>query len=412
LNSCLNDPHSPCSPESTLFIVVSKTFTTIETMTNAASAKEWMLKKGVPQESVGKFHFVAVSTNESAISKFGIPADDKHVYRFWDWVGGRYSLWSAVGLSIMLYIGPENFRFLLDGAHWMDEHFKNAPLDENAPILLALLGIWYNNFYKCETHAVLPYEHALSLLPRYLQQADMESNGKSITRDGDALTRWSTGPIIWGEPGTNGQHAFYQLIHQGTKMIPIDFLAGLHPTTYNSDNIDIPIGQHHRILLSNCLAQSEALMLGTQYPDDHPIPSGSGLQAHRSFLGNKPSTTILYEHLDPLHLGALISLYEHKIFVQGIIWNVYSFDQWGVELGKKLALNILQDIPLIPSTTSYSSTLPNTKNRSKSSQISSSSSISTSTSVSTNPQPPTHPHDSSTQGLLDYISLYCTASDF
>lgn len=336
LESCLNQ----CSPETTLFIIVSKTFTTIETMTNASSAKSWMLHHNVPISDLGK-HFVAVSTNDSAVMNFGIPNDDEHIFRFWDWVGGRYSLWSSVGLSIFLYIGENNFRSLLDGAHWMDEHFKNAPLDENAPVMLALIGIWYNNFYKCETHAILPYEQSLSLLPRYLQQADMESNGKSVTRSND-LVSWSTGPIIWGEPGTNGQHAFYQLIHQGTKMIPIDFLAGLHPIHFNEDAIDRE--EHHCILFANCIAQSEALMNGTQAPDRKPISLSSPLATHRSFIGNKPSTTILYDRLNPVHLGALIALYEHKIFVQGVIWNIYSYDQWGVELGKKLALKILEDL--------------------------------------------------------------------
>lgn len=386
IDSCLNHPHSPCSPESTLFIIVSKTFTTIETMTNAASAKAWMLKHRVPMDAIGK-HFIAVSTNEVAISNFGIPCDDDHIFRFWDWVGGRYSLWSTVGLSILLYIGPDNFRLLLDGAHWMDEHFKNAPLDENAPILLALLGIWYNNFYNCETHAILPYEQALSLLPRYLQQADMESNGKSVTR-GDSIVTWSTGPIIWGEPGTNGQHAFYQLIHQGTRMIPLDFLAGLHPVTFA--NGSLPSAEHHRILLANCIAQSEALMNGTQAPDGRPIQAGDGLTTHRSFAGNKPSTTIIYDKLDMVHLGALIALYEHKIFVQGVIWNIYSFDQWGVELGKKLALTILQEL-----------SPPQELRKSTSSISSSSSSASTPQRAARSDR-----HDASTQGLIDHIMLH------
>lgn len=331
-------------PESTLFIIVSKTFTTAETMTNAQSAKEWFLASAagkVSPDAVGK-HFVAVSTNEAAVKAFGISSEN--MVKFWDWVGGRYSLWSAVGLIIIISIGPNAFRELLSGAHAMDEHFRKAPLEKNMPVIMALLGIWYNNWWGAQSYAILPYEQYLHRLPAYLQQGDMESNGKSVTLEGAQKVAWQTGPVIWGEPGTNGQHAFYQLIHQGTKMIPADFIVGrqsLNP---------LAGGKHHRMLLANCLAQTEALMVGKTREQALAELTAKGgdtkamseLATHKAFAGNHPTNTIIYDVLSPYNLGSLIALYEHKIFVQGIIWGINSFDQWGVELGKQLAL-ILQD---------------------------------------------------------------------
>lgn len=328
------------NPETALFIVASKTFTTQETLTNAHTAKDWLLKSAHDIRAVAK-HFVAVSTNREEVAKFGI--DTKNMFEFWDWVGGRYSLWGAIGLPIALYIGMENFEALLAGAHEMDEHFRNTPLEKNIPVILALIGIWYNNFFDAQTQAILPYDQYMHRFPAYLQQADMESNGKRIRRDGD-VANYSTGPIIWGEPGTNGQHAFYQLIHQGTKVIPADFLAPIE--THN------PIGDHHAILLSNFFAQTEALMQGKNEAEVKAELTAQGLSGetleallpHKLFPGNHPTNSILFRKLTPKTLGSLIAMYEHKIFVQGIIWNINCFDQWGVELGKQLAKRILPEL--------------------------------------------------------------------
>lgn len=331
------------NPETSLFIIASKTFTTQETITNATSARDWFLGFAKDSAHVAK-HFVALSTNEEAVTKFGI--DKANMFQFWDWVGGRYSLWSAIGLSIAIYIGFDNFYQLLSGAHEMDLHFKTAPLEENLPVILALIGIWYNNFFGCQTQAILPYDQYLSRFAAYFQQGDMESNGKYVTRDGEVVD-YSTGPIIWGEPGTNGQHAFYQLIHQGTKMIPADFIA---PTVSHNP---ISGGKHHPILLSNFFAQTEALMRGKAHQEVAAELAKSSLTAqqqasilpHKIFLGNKPTNSILIRgKLTPAALGALVALYEHKIFVQGAIWNINSFDQWGVELGKQLAKVILPEL--------------------------------------------------------------------
>lgn len=331
-------------PETTLFIIVSKTFTTAETMKNAQSARSWILDSCDQDANAIAKHFVAVSTNLRAVREFGIDAERNSV-QFWDWVGGRYSLWSGVGLSIMMSIGPDGFDDLLLGAREIDSHFLKTPLDQNIPVLMALIGIWYNNFWGCETLAVLPYEQALSRFPAYLQQADMESNGKGCTSQGSPISNFQTGPIVWGEPGTNGQHAFFQLIHQGTKIIPCDFLAGVNP-------IYEKYRDHHTMLLANFLAQTEALMVGKdlkQVEAEHPIDKQLPLPREillpqKTFPGNRPSTSILYNRLDPRTLGALLALYEHKIFVQGIIWQVNSFDQWGVELGKQLATKILKEL--------------------------------------------------------------------
>lgn len=311
-----------CDPETTLFIIASKTFTTQETMTNAATARAWFLDTAKSEKTVAQ-HFVALSTNEQAVVDFGINKDN--MFPFWDWVGGRYSLWSAIGLPICIAIGFDNFRALLDGAHTMDNHFKTAPMEENLPVILGLLGVWYRNFWGAESYAVLPYDQYLDLFADWLQQLDMESNGKRVNRNGDPV-EYDTGPIVFGQPGTNGQHAFYQLIHQGTAMIPCDFIAPV-----KSQN---PTGDHHQILLANMAAQTQALMTGRTLKQ----AEGNG---HKEFPGNKPSTTILLEELDPYHLGMVLALYEHKVFVQGIIWNINSFDQWGVELGKILTKDIL-----------------------------------------------------------------------
>lgn len=327
-------------PATTLFIIASKTFTTQETMTNAETAKSWFLKNSNNNGDITK-HFVAVSTNDKLVTEFGISTDNMFV--FWDWVGGRYSLWSSIGLSIACTIGMENFIQLLEGAHSMDNHFKTKPLDKNIPVILALIGIWYNNFFDAQTEAVLPYDQYLSRFAAYLQQCNMESNGKSVDRNGQHVMH-QTGQIIWGEPGTNGQHAFYQLIHQGTKVIPCDFLA---PAISHND-----IGNHHQILLSNFFAQTEALMVGKTEEEVKAELTSKGMSAEeinfqlpfRCFSGNKPSNSILFKKLTPRTLGSLIALYEHKIFVQGIIWNVFSFDQWGVELGKLLAKKILPEL--------------------------------------------------------------------
>ncbi len=327
-------------PETTLFVIASKTFTTQETMTNAASARDWFLGTGAATSDIAK-HFIALSTNAEAVDKFGI--DTANMFRFWDWVGGRYSLWSVIGMPIALQIGFDNFTRLLAGAREMDNHFESTPLSANLPVLLALIGIWHRNFLNISAHAVLPYDQYLHRLPAYLQQADMESNGKSVTREGLSVP-CATGPIIFGEPGTNGQHAFYQLIHQGTDVISADFIA---PAISHNE-----LGDHHRKLLANFLAQPEALMRGKSLEQVVSELSASGtsdeeierIAPHRKFPGNRPTTSILMERLTPETLGALIALYEHKIFCQGHIWGINSFDQWGVELGKVLAKNILPEL--------------------------------------------------------------------
>lgn len=328
------------NPETTLFIVASKTFTTQETMTNAHTAREWFLNSDATEKDIAK-HFVALSTHTAEVEKFGI--DPENMFRFWDWVGGRYSLWSAIGLSICLAVGFDNFEKLLEGAHQMDNHFRNSDFRENIPVILALIGIWYNNFFGAESVAILPYEQYLSRFPAYFQQGDMESSGKSTGRDRKHVF-YQTGPIIWGEPGTNGQHAFYQLIHQGTKLIPCDFLTGA-----NSLN---PLGDHHRKLISNFFAQTEALAFGKTEEEAIEELKQEGksekeiefLKSFKIFAGNSPTNSILYNLLTPNTLGKLVAMYEHKIFVQGVIWNIFSFDQWGVELGKKLAKKILPEL--------------------------------------------------------------------
>ncbi|XP_034189702.1 glucose-6-phosphate isomerase [Osmia lignaria lignaria] len=323
------------NPETTLFIVASKTFTTQETITNATSAKLWLLN-ALKNDAAVASHFVALSTNTQKVKEFGI--DEKNMFGFWDWVGGRYSLWSAIGLSICLAIGFANFEKLLNGAHFMDQHFCSAPLEKNAPVILALLGIWYHNFYKAETHALLPYDQYLHRFAAYFQQGDMESNGKYVTRAG-TVVNYTTGPIVWGEPGTNGQHAFYQLLHQGTRLVPADFII---PVKSHNQVQGI---LHHKILLANCFAQTEALMKGKNENEAKTELQKAGMSPeqvqlllpHKMFEGNRPSNTILVKQITPFILGALIAMYEHKIFVQGIIWDINSFDQWGVELGKQLA---------------------------------------------------------------------------
>lgn len=326
--------------EETLFLIASKTFTTQETMTNAFTARNWFLKKAKKESHIAK-HFVALSTNEKEVLRFGI--DSKNMFAFWDWVGGRYSLWSAIGLSISLTIGFKAFSDLLKGAHHIDKHFREAPLKENMPVILALLGIWYTNFFGAQTEAILPYDQYLHRFPAYFQQGNMESNGKQTDRSGKPV-QYATGPIIWGEPGTNGQHAFYQLIHQGTPLIPCDFIAAAQ-----SQN---PIGDHHEKLMSNFFAQTEALLNGKSAPQVKEELRKQGLSPQeikkltpfKVFEGNKPTNSILVKKLTPFALGELIALYEHKIFTQGVIWNIYSFDQWGVELGKQLANKILPEL--------------------------------------------------------------------
>jgi glucose-6-phosphate isomerase len=319
-------------PAETLFIVASKTFTTQETMTNARTARHWVLRTMVDEAAVAR-HFVAVSTNADAVRAFGI--DTANMFEFWDWVGGRYSLCSAIGLPVMVGIGPDNFAELLEGCHLMDRHFAEAPLARNMPVLLGLLGIWYNNFFGAETLAVLPYDQYLHRFTAHLQQLDMESNGKSVSRDGRRVAH-QTGPVIWGEPGTNGQHAFYQLIHQGTKLIPADFIGFCRSCN--------PLGDHHDKLMANCFAQTEALAFGK--PSDAVAAEGvvPALVPHKTFEGNRPTNTILADTLNPRTLGALLALYEHKVFVQGAVWGVYSFDQWGVQLGKVLADKVLDEL--------------------------------------------------------------------
>ncbi len=327
-------------PARTLFIIASKTFTTQETMTNARTARDWALAKLKDKAAVAN-HFVALSTNEEAVRDFGIAPEN--MFQFWDWVGGRYSSWSAIGLSIACAIGYRRFTQFLEGGHIMDQHFRTRPLKRNMPVILGLLGIWYNNFFEAESHAILPYEQYLHRFPAYFQQGDMESNGKYIDRDGEAVG-YQTGPIIWGEPGTNGQHAFYQLIHQGTKLIPCDFIGFVNPLH--------PIGDHHEKLMANLFAQAEALMRGKTAAEAEAELKQSGklsekeiaaLLPHKVFPGNRPSNMLLFDKLTPKSLGMLIALYEHKIFVQGLIWRVNSFDQWGVELGKVLAKAILAE---------------------------------------------------------------------
>jgi glucose-6-phosphate isomerase len=338
--SHISETLAKINPETSLFLISSKTFTTQETMTNAHSARDWFLKVADDTSFIRK-HFVAISTNRDAVEDFGI--DPENMFEFWNWVGGRYSLWSAIGLSIILSIGYDKFLELHQGAHEMDQHFRYSEFKKNIPVILALLGIWYNNFFGAETYAILPYNQHLKYLPTYLQQGDMESNGKSIDRAGNKVN-YQTGPIIWGEPGTDGQHAFYQLIHQGTKLIPCDFIIPA-----NSEN---PVGDHHQKLISNFFAQTEAMMKGK--PEEEVIEEfrreGKKMEdiqhliPYKVFNGNRPTNSIMFRKLTPKTLGSLIAMYEHKIFVQGVIWNIFSFDQWGVELGKQLAKNILPEL--------------------------------------------------------------------
>jgi glucose-6-phosphate isomerase len=318
--------------EETLFIISSKTFTTLETMTNANTARDWALKTLKHPDAIAR-HFVAVSTNDAEVAKFGI--DTANMFEFWDWVGGRYSMDSAIGLSTMIAIGPEQFRAMLDGFHQMDEHFRTTPFECNLPVLMGLLGLWYNNFFAAQTVAVLPYEHYLKRFPAYLQQLTMESNGKHVTLDGTEVG-YQTGPIYWGEPGTNGQHSFYQLIHQGTKLIPCDFIGFVQPLN--------PLGHHHDMLLANMFAQAEALAIGKTSQEVRAEGTPASLEPHQTFEGNRPSSTILLERLTPTALGKLVALYEHCVFTQGAIWQIDSFDQWGVELGKALAARIISEL--------------------------------------------------------------------
>ncbi|MEZ0330402.1 MAG: glucose-6-phosphate isomerase [Methylophilaceae bacterium] len=358
-----------CNPETTLFIVASKTFTTQETMTNAQSARKWFLQSAVDQAHVAK-HFVALSTNAKAVSEFGI--DTANMFEFWDWVGGRYSLWSAIGLSIAIYVGMDNFEDLLAGGHEMDEHFKTAPLEQSLPVIMALIGIWYNNFFHVDTTAILPYDQGMARFPAYLQQADMESDGKFIDREGKRVN-YKTGSVIWGEAGTNGQHAFYQLIHQGTQIIPCDFLMPMHSHYQVGTNGNT----HHKILLANFLAQTQSLMLGKTTEQARAELEKQGLSGealetllpHKTFEGNRPTTSILFDTLTPNTLGKLIALYEHKIFVQGMIWNINSFDQWGVEYGKQIAQEILPQLTSAEVVTDFDSSTNGLVNYTKSHQI-------------------------------------------
>ncbi len=339
------------NPETTLFLIASKTFTTQETMANAHTARAWFLETAQHEKAIAK-HFVAMSTNAEAVERFGI--DTANMFEFWDWVGGRYSLWSAIGLSIALAIGMEHFEALLSGAHQMDEHFRTTPFENNMPVILALIGIWYNNFFGAETMAILPYDQYMARFAAYFQQGDMESNGKSVTRDGQDID-YSTGPVIWGEPGTNGQHAFYQLIHQGTKLIPCDFIAPAQ-----SHN---PVGDHHTLLLSNFFAQPQALMQGKTTEEVKAELKAQGVDEDRlellakakTFSGNKPSNSLMVKKITPESLGQLIALYEHKIFTQGVIWQINSFDQMGVELGKVLAKAIVPELKTNEPVTSHDS---------------------------------------------------------
>ena len=332
--SDLNDTLADIDPETSLFIVASKTFTSKETMANAHAARRWFLDQADTSEQAIQKHFVAVSSAKEKVEAFGIAPDN--MFEFWDWVGGRYSLWSAIGLPIALMIGMHNFRSLLAGAHEMDEHFHDAPFERNMPVIMAVLGVWYRDFFDASSYAILPYDHYLRKLPAYLQQGDMESNGKSTTLDGGVVD-CQTGPVVWGAAGANGQHAFYQLIHQGTQLIPADFIAPIQ----SHHHVDTRYGEHHKLLLSNCLAQTEALMWGREkHKVEHEHTDQPDLVPHCIFAGNRPSNTLLIDKITPHNLGALIALYEHKIFVQGVIWNINSFDQWGVELGKKLSADI------------------------------------------------------------------------
>ncbi|MFK5895286.1 MAG: glucose-6-phosphate isomerase, partial [Pseudomonadota bacterium] len=336
----INDTLEKLNPETTLFIISSKSFTTQDTMVNAITARNWLLSKIDNEEDLKK-HFVAVTANTSAALEFGIA--EKNIFKMWDWVGGRYSMWSAIGLSIVIAIGSDNFDDLLEGAFEADEHFRSTPLEKNIPVIMALLGVWYNNFFGSETIAILPYDQHLHRFPAYLQQADMESNGKRIDRNSQSVD-YSTGPIVFGEIGITSQHAFYQLLHQGTKLVPADMLAPI--CNYRG------VANHHRALMSNVFAQTEALMKGKSTEEAHDELKKQGLNEkdierllpHKVFPGNRPTNTFLFKTLDPKTLGSLIALYEHKIFVQGVIWNVNSFDQWGVELGKHLANNILEEL--------------------------------------------------------------------
>jgi glucose-6-phosphate isomerase len=358
-----------CDPETTLFIVASKTFTTQETMTNARSARTWFLKSAKDNTHVAK-HFVALSTNAKAVQDFGI--DTANMFAFWDWVGGRYSLWSAIGLSIALYVGMDNFEDLLTGAFEMDTHFRTAPLEQNMPVIMALIGVWYNNFFHIDTQAILPYDQGLSRFPAYLQQADMESNGKFICRDGTRVP-YKTGPVVWGEAGTNGQHAFYQLIHQGTQIVPADFLMPVHSQYKVGENGNT----HHKILLANFLAQTQSLMLGKTKEQARTELEQQGLSGealenllpHKEFEGNRPTTSIMFDKLTPNTLGKLIALYEHKIFVQGIIWDINSYDQWGVEYGKQIAQQILPQLISDEVVTNYDSSTNGLINYTKSLKI-------------------------------------------
>ncbi|MGH8715943.1 MAG: glucose-6-phosphate isomerase [Burkholderiales bacterium] len=344
----LTETIKPLNPETTLFIVASKSFSTQETLLNANSARQWLLTR-LPSEAAAK-HFVAITAKPKEAAKFGVPAN--HVFEMWDWVGGRYSLWSAIGLPVAISIGMDNFNELLAGANLMDEHFLSAPLDGNMPVILALLGIWYNNFFGAETYAVLPYDQYLRYLPVYLQQLEMESNGKQVNRAGEPVD-YATAPIIWGEAGTNGQHTFYQLMYQGTRLIPADFLASCE--THN------PLNEHHAVLLSHFFAQSEALMQGRTESEIKTELGAQGVTGENSeqwakyetFPGNQPSNCILFRKLDPKTLGSLIALYEHKVFVEGVIWNINSFDQWGVEVGKRLAARIRSELSSSEATGSH-----------------------------------------------------------
>ncbi len=356
-----------CNPETTLFIIASKTFTTQETMTNAFSARDWFLKAAKDNQHIKK-HFVALSTNQHMVSQFGI--DTENMFEFWDWVGGRYSLWSAIGLSIALYIGMDGFEELLKGGFEMDEHFKTAPIEQNIPMMMGLLGVWYINFFNFPTHAILAYDQGLSKLAPYLQQADMESNGKFINRDGEHID-FHTGPVIWGEVGTNGQHAFYQLLHQGTEIVPADFIMPIESQyALGKDG-----NEHHKILLSNFIAQTQSLMLGKTYNEARAEIEKQGYEGEdiesfipqKTFEGNRPTSSILFKKLTPKTLGQIIAMYEHKIFTQGIIWNINSFDQWGVEYGKQIAKQVLPKL---------------------------------------SEKTPTDNFDSSTNGLINYIKKY------
>jgi glucose-6-phosphate isomerase len=347
--SQLSETLKQLDPATTLFIIASKTFTTQETITNAHSARHWFLAHGGMEKDIAN-HFVAVSTNQSAVEKFGIDAEN--MFQFWDWVGGRYSLWSAIGLPIAMAIGMDNFYLLLAGAREMDQHFMTAPLEKNLPVMLGLIGIWQINFFSATTHAILPYDQYLHRFPAYLQQLEMESNGKRITRDGEVID-YSTSPVVWGEPGTNGQHAFFQLLHQGTQTVSADFLAPCQSQH--------SIGHHHRLLLANFFAQTEAMMRGKNQSEvrNELISQGISKESleellpHKIFPGNQPTTSILFKKLDPKTLGSLIALYEHKVFVQSVIWNINPFDQWGVELGKQLAGKILSELDQTESANSH-----------------------------------------------------------